>query len=178
MPKRSTLIAAGAAAIVKQAHPTWAAWQIRSAIVNTAETGVLTQYTDGTTPAIDVNVSGAGRLNLESATDAVALLAPVSVSFGSVPAGSGVTRTATVRIFNADDQAHTWDVGIAAYGTASGVTFATSVPSVTVAAGASATFSVRATFAKAASRGDKQAWLTITDGGELVAHGAVYAFVK
>ncbi len=169
---------AGAAAIVKQAHPAWAAWQIRSAIVNTADTSVLTQFADGTTPATDVNISGTGRLNLEAATDAVALIGPVSVSFGSVPAGSGVSRTATVRVTNADDEVHTWDVGIAAYGTASGVTFSTSVSSVTVAAGATATFSVRAAFAKGAPRGDKQAWLTITDGSELVAHAAVYAFVK
>ena len=73
---------AGAAAVVTQAHPDWSAWQIRSAIVNTADTGVLTQYTDGTTPATDVNVSGTGRLNLAVAVGATALLDPVSVSFG------------------------------------------------------------------------------------------------
>ena len=169
---------AGAAAIVKQAHPGWAAWQIRSAVVNTAETGVLTQYADGTTPATDVNVSGSGRLNLDSAVGAIALLDPVSVSFGATPSGSGVTKTVTVRIVNADDAAHTWAVGIGANGPSAGVSFSTSVSSVTLAAGEAETFTVTAVFGKSAPKGDKQAWLTVTDGATLVSHAAVYAFVK
>ncbi|HEY3334097.1 MAG TPA: S8 family serine peptidase [Candidatus Limnocylindrales bacterium] len=169
---------AGAAAIVRQAHPGWAAWQIRSAVVNTADTGVLTKYTDGTTLATDVNVSGSGRLNLDSAVGATALLGPVSVSFGATPSGSGMTKTTTVRISNGDTQAHTWSVAIAAYGTASGVTFSTSTSSVTIAAGASTTVTVTAAFSSAAPKGDKQAWLTVSSGNALVAHAAVYAFVK
>ncbi len=35
-----------------------------------------------------------------------------------------------------------------------------------------------AAFAKAAPTGDNQAWLTLTDGATVVAHAAVYAFVK
>ena len=42
----------------------------------------------------------------------------------------------------------------------------------------SATFGVTATFAKGASFGSKQAWLTVSEGGSMVAHAAVYAFVK
>ncbi|MHB8890578.1 MAG: S8 family serine peptidase [Candidatus Limnocylindrales bacterium] len=168
---------AGAAAIVRQAHPTWPAWAIRSAIVNTADVGALKVYTDGTTLATDVNVIGAGRLNLASAVDAPVALNPVSVSFGATPSGSGVTRTFAVTVFN-PGAARTLDVAIAAYGTSAGVTFSTSVSSVQVAAGGSATFSVVAVFGKAAPAGDKQAWLTIADGATLVAHAAVYAFVK
>ena len=56
------------------------------------------------------------------------------------------------------------------------MTFSTSVSSVSLAAGASTTFTVKATFAKAASTGSRQAWLAI--GGGAVAHAAVFALVK
>jgi subtilisin family serine protease len=166
---------AGSAAIVRQEHPDWPAWAVRSAVVNTADTGVLEKATlDG--PATDVNLSGAGRLNLESAAGATAALDPVSVSFGAVPSGSGSTRAVTVRILNTTGAPVVWTVGIAPNGGASGVTFSTSVSSVSLAAGASTTFTVKATFAKAASTGSKQAWLAI--GGGTVAHAAVFALVK
>jgi len=166
---------AGAAAIVRQEHPTWPAWAVRSAVVNTADTGTLQKFTlDG--PAVDVNVTGSGRLNLESAAGAAAVLDPVSVSFGAVPSGSGVTKSVAVRIVNTTAAPVTWSVGIAANGPSSGVTFKTSVSSVTLDAGAAATFNVTATFAKAASAGGKQAWLVV--GGGSVAHAAVFAFVK
>jgi len=168
---------AGVAAVIRQQHQDWPAWAIRSAVVNTADVDVLTKYTlDGL--ATDVNISGAGRVNVESAAGATALLDPVSVSFGSTPAGSGVTKSFTVRILNAGSSAATWHVGIAANGSASGVTFSTGTSSVTVGAGASATFTVNATFSKAASVGSKQAWLVVTDDAGLVAHAAVYARVK
>jgi hypothetical protein len=67
---------------------------------------------------------------------------------------------------------------IAAYGAAAGVTFSVAPASVTVAAGATATITVTATFSKGASAGNKQAWLVLSEGGNMVAHAAVYAFVK
>jgi subtilisin family serine protease len=169
---------AGAAAIVRQAHPTWPAWAVRSAIVNQADVDVLTRYTDGTTKEIDVNVSGAGRLNLASAVAARVVVDPVSVSFGAVPAGSGVTRTFAVRVLNAGPDAATLAPSIVAYGAAAGVTFSVAPASITVASGGTATITVTARFAKGASAGDKQAWLVLSDGGSMVAHAAVYAFVK
>ncbi len=169
---------AGAAAIVRQAHPDWPAWAVRSAIVNTADTGRLTDYRDGTTVVTDVNVTGAGIANVESAVDAAALLAPVSVSFGAAPSGSGQTRSLTVTLLNAGDSDVEWTVGIEPYGTATGVHFTTGVDSVSLAAGESTTFQVKASFLKKVTKGNKQAWLVVADGSGLVAHAAVYAFVK
>ena len=62
---------------------------MRSAIVNTAAAGVVTSVTDGTTVVTDVNVAGAGLLDLNAAVAAVAAIGPVSTSFGAVPANSG-----------------------------------------------------------------------------------------
>ncbi len=167
---------AGVAAIVKQGHPGWSAWQIRSAVVNTADLGTLTKYTlDGS--ATDVNLTGAGRVNVASAVGATALLDPVSVSFGATPSGSGVTKAVTVRVVNGGSAEATWTVAIAG-ASGSGVSFTTSVHTITVAAGASASFDVIATFGKAAPAGDKQAWLVVSDDAGAVAHAAVYAFVK
>ena len=168
---------AGVAAIIRGQHPSWPAWAVRSAIVNTADVDVLQKYTL-TGLATDVNLSGAGRVNVESAAGASALLSPVSVSFGATPSGAGSTKSTTITVTNPGATTKTWGVAIATYGTHPGVSFSTSVSFVTVPAGGSASVTVTATFAKAASVGDKQAWLTISDGATLVAHAAVYAFVK
>jgi minor extracellular serine protease Vpr len=169
---------AGAAAIVIQQHLTWPAWAVRSAIVNRANDDVLTRYTNGTTKETDVNVTGSGRLNLLSAVTAPVVLDPVSVSFGAVASGSGMTKTFAVRVVNAGTGQKTLTFALAAYGSASGVTFSVAPASATVAAGASTSVTVTATFSKAASVGGKQAWLTVSDGASQLAHAAVYAFVK
>lgn len=167
---------AGSAAVVKSQHPTWPAWAIRSAIVNTAETGVLKVYTNGTTIVTDVNIQGAGRENLDNAVEARAALSPVSVSFGAVPAGAGQTKTFPVTILNVSGGSATYSLGVTGT-TGSGVSF-TVTPSVSLAAGASATVTVTMTATKAAGSGDHQAWLRVSTGGTEVAHAAIYTLVK
>jgi minor extracellular serine protease Vpr len=169
---------AGVAAIIRQEHPDWPAWAVRSAVINTADTGRLKLASDGTTLVTDVNITGAGIVNVESAAGATALLSQPSVSFGAVPHGSGSTKSVAVTLLNAGTTPVEWTVGIAAYGSASGVTFKTSTSLVHLDPGQSVAITVSAVFAKAASIGDKQAWLVISDGDALVAHAAVYARVK
>jgi minor extracellular serine protease Vpr len=168
---------AGSAAVVKSQHPTWPAWAIRSAIVNTAETGVLKAFANGTTLVTDVNIQGAGRENLDKAVTAKAALSPVSVSFGATPSGAGQTKSVPLTILNTTGGTVTWTIGVAGT-TGSGVSFSVGSSSVTLAAGASTTVNVVMTAAKAAGGGDHQAWLTISNGGTAIAHAAVYAFVK
>lgn len=169
---------AGVAAILVQQHPTWPAWAIRSAVVNTADTGVLTSSANGTSTVTDVNITGSGRVNLASATTAQVVLDPVSVSFGATPSGSGQTRSYTVTMKNVTDSTATFGLAIAAWGATHGVTFSVDRPSVTLASGTSATFHVVATFAKTAPAGSNQAWLNVSVGNSIVAHAAVYALVK
>ncbi len=85
-------LVAGAAALVKQAHPTYTAAQIRSALVNTSsqDTNVDDQgYTR------NIVSFGAGRLDAGAALNATVTANPVSVSFGalsgSLPAATAVT---------------------------------------------------------------------------------------
>jgi len=168
---------AGSAAVVKSQHPTWPAWAIRSAIVNTAETGVLKAFTDGTTIVTDVNIQGAGRENLLSAVDAKVGLSPVSVSFGAIPSGAGQTKSIALSLTNLTGAPATWSLGIADT-TGSGLSYSLSASSVALAAGASATVKVKLTATKGASGGDHQAWLTVSGGGSVIAHAAIYTIVK
>ena len=165
---------AGSAAVVLGQHPDWSPAQVRSAIVNTADQGVLKKSSD-TALEPDVNIVGAGRENLLSAVNAAVAIEPVSVSFGAIPSGAGQTRTIAVKLTNLGDTGATFVAAVA--GSGGGVAFSGS-GSLTLAAGASGMVNVTMTAAKGAAVGDHQAWLTVSSGDKEVAHAAVYALVK
>jgi minor extracellular serine protease Vpr len=168
---------AGAAAVVRGQHTGWTAAQVRSAIVNTATPGLVKSFSNGAV-VTDVLVTGAGHLDLDSAVAAKAGLGPVSVSFGAIPAGAGQTQSVAVQVTNLGTTAASWSFGIADT-TGTGVSYSVSPSSVSgLAAGASTTVTVSMTATKAAARGDHQASLTVKAGSTLVAHAAVYTFVK
>lgn len=167
---------AGSAAVVRAAHPSWSAEQVRSAIVNTAQLDVLTTV-DGSDLQTDVNVTGAGLLDVDAAVNAVAAIGPVSTSFGAVPQISGQTRTASVTITNLSGGSRVWGLAVTDVA-GSGVSFSLSWNSASLAAGESAVVTVTMTAVKGAQPGDHQAWLRLTDAGTTVAHSALYVFVK
>jgi len=167
---------AGSAAIVRWLHPDWSAAEVRSAIVNTADQGVLKKSSSPTGDLeIDVNIIGAGRENLLSAVNAVVALDPVSVNFGAVPSGSGQTLAFDVTLTNLSDEA-TYDLAVGA-GDAS-VAYSVSPSSLTLGADESGTFTVTMSAVKGAAFGDHSAVLTISSGGNEVAHAAVYTLIK
>ncbi len=168
---------AGSAAVVKSQHPGWSAAQIRSAVVNTADQGVLTTFDTGSVLVTDVNIMGTGRENLLSAVQAVAALDPVSTSFGAVPAVSGVTKQTTVTITNLGGASRTYTLSLGPV-SGLGVSFAVSPSSVTLAAGQSATVTVTMTAVRGAGAGDHSATLRVSSGGSEVAHAAVYVLIK
>jgi subtilisin family serine protease len=158
---------AGSAAVVLGQHPNWSAAQVRSAIVNTADEGVI-KNSNGTTTATDVNLIGAGRDDLNNAVHAAVALDPVSVSFGSVPSGSGQTRSVTVSLSSLGGPSVT---GVTVTNqTGNGVSYSASVTGDTV--------TVTMTEAKGTAAGDYQGILRIWHGGTLLAHAAVYTNVK
>lgn len=167
---------AGSAAVVRQQHPTWSAAQVRSAIVNTADQGVLKNFQTALTET-DFNVTGAGRENLLSAVNARVAIEPVSVSFGAVPSGSGQTKTFDVLLTNISGAAATFNIAVGS-STGVGVSYSVGSSSVSLAPGASATVVVTMTADKGAGAGDHRAWLTITQGSAEVAHAAVYTLIK
>ncbi len=158
---------AGSAAVVLGQHPTWSPAEVRSAIVNTADAGVLKNFSTGSSET-NVNVIGAGRENLNAAVQASVALDPVSVSFGAVPSGSGQSDSRTVALTTLSGSgAFTATV---TNETGAGVDFDASVSGNTV--------TVTMTALKGIPAGSRQGILRISRGGVEVAHAAVFAFIK
>lgn len=166
---------AGSAAVVRWLHPDWSAAEIRSAVVNTAQQGVLKKF-NSLALEQDVNIIGAGRENLLSAATAVVALDPVSVSFGAIPSGSGQTQTFDVTLTNLSGAAQTFAVGVGSG--SGGVSFSVAPSSLALGAGESGKVTVTMAALKGAAPGDHQAKLTVGAGGTEVAHAAVYVFMK
>jgi minor extracellular serine protease Vpr len=89
----SAPLVAGAAALVKQKHPTWTPAQMRSALINTASQDITT---DDSGSAIDTEWIGAGKLDAGAAVNAAILANPTSVSFGVVAAAASPAKTITL----------------------------------------------------------------------------------
>ncbi|WP_185819895.1 S8 family serine peptidase [Salibacterium salarium] len=77
---------AGAAALVKQAHPDWEPEQVKAALMNTAVT--LTDETGSEYPPFS---QGAGRVDVRKAIAAETLIKPGTLSFGVWPLGEKET---------------------------------------------------------------------------------------
>jgi minor extracellular serine protease Vpr len=166
---------AGSAAVVRGQHADWSAADVRSAVVNTADQGVLKGFQKAD-PVDDVNIIGAGRDNLQSAVGAVVSLDPVSVSFGAVPSGSGQTRQAGVTLKNLSGGPLTLDLATEG-AKGGGAGFSVSPATVALAAGESATVTVTMK-ASVGGSGDQQARLVLSAGGQQVGHAALYTFMK
>ncbi|MGA2770593.1 MAG: S8 family serine peptidase [Bryobacteraceae bacterium] len=90
----ATPIVAGAAALVKQAHPNYTSGQIKSALANHAAQDTTT---DDFGDVMNVLGVGAGRLDAGAATNATVTAEPATVSFGIVKSGAlPITRPITI----------------------------------------------------------------------------------
>jgi subtilisin family serine protease len=164
---------AGSAAVVIDVHPDWTAADVRSAIVNTAERGVLKDAVTGTNIVDDPNVVGAGLENLNNAVLAQVSLDPVSLSFGGVPSGSGQGRSNEMIVKNISDATATFEFSVDA-SPDNGTSYSVFPTSVTLAPGASTTINVSVDVPRGNQPGDEWAWLIVSTGGSEVAHAALY----
>ncbi len=160
---------AGTAAVVRQAHPTWSAAEVRSAIVNTAKEGVLTKSKAITTLETDPQVTGSGLEDVDAAVGATLALSSVSTSFGSTPSGAGKALTRSLTVTNLTGSARTVTV------TVSGdPAFTASASSLNLPANGSTTLTVTFAPAKNAAKGDRSATLRFGSA----AHSVLYGFLK
>lgn len=91
----SSPMIAGAAALVKQAHPTYTAAQIKSALVNSAAQDIIV---DDFGDPVDIEWKGAGRLDAGAATASTVTAEPSTISFGFVKSGVlPISKTITIR---------------------------------------------------------------------------------
>jgi subtilisin family serine protease len=168
---------AGAAAVVRGAHPTWTAAQVRSAVTNTAQQNVLKHPDLPHNLTNDALIVGAGLLDVEAAVTTTAALDPVSRSFGSVPSGSGRDKSSTIVLTNLSGASQTYSLAIGSDTANDGATFSLGTSSVTLAAGASATIVISVDTVRGAADGFKQAQLNISVGGSQIAHAMLLILV-
>jgi hypothetical protein len=81
-----------------------------------------------------------------------------------------------VTLSNISSSSHTFNLAVGGGG--GGVSYSLGTSSLTLAAGASGTFTVWMTADKGAAAGGHQATLSVSAGGSEVAHAAVYTLIK
>jgi subtilisin family serine protease len=101
---------AGAAAVLRQRHPTWTPEEIKSALVLT---GVPIH--NGGTAEVNPLREGGGRIDLVRADQPLVFADPTSISFGLLEPGATAQRT--VRLADAGGGAGVWNVTLSVAGT-------------------------------------------------------------
>jgi minor extracellular serine protease Vpr len=135
----ATPLAAGAAALVKQAHPKYTVAQIKSALTNSsAQDTTLDDF------GLSVNVQGvgAGRLDAGAAVAATVGVQPATISFGYLKTGTTLPIKKPLIVTNPGSAAVTLSVAVVASAAATGATVAVDQTSLAVPAGGSATLNV------------------------------------
>ena len=152
----------GGAALILQLHPTWTVAQIKSALVNSTATNVVTS-TGSTTPAGVLSV-GAGRIDLARASAVNATLAPSSLSFGihklnSI--GKAVTLVQTLNITSVAAGTTTFNISVNAP-QATGVTVSLSSKSLSLSPGGTQQIQLTIAAKKNAQRGNFSGLLVVS----------------
>jgi minor extracellular serine protease Vpr len=131
----ATPLMAGAAALVKQAHPDYTVAQIKSALVNfSAQDTTTDDLGDSVTP----QWLGAGRLDAGAAANATVAVAPTTLSFGYLQTNTSLPITKPLAVTNQGPATVTLAVSVLASG--AGVTV--DQTNLTIPAGGSATLNV------------------------------------
>ncbi|MGD2159291.1 MAG: S8 family serine peptidase, partial [Anaerolineales bacterium] len=94
---------AGAAALLRQIHPTWSNGAIKSALMSTSKYVGVWNGDGSHAQPLDM---GAGRLDLTNAADPGVILYPPSLSFGVVP--TGTMETIDVMVTSVADTSETY----------------------------------------------------------------------
>jgi uncharacterized protein (TIGR03437 family) len=127
----ATPLVAGAAALVKQAHPRFTAVQIKSAVVNTASTGVSVDETGN--PA-GVPSLGGGKLDAGAAVGSFITVNPPTLLFGVVTA---TPITTPLQITNSGSSSVNLALAVVEAGSAASTRVTLDAASITLAPGAS-----------------------------------------
>jgi len=132
----STPMISGAAALVKQRHPSFRPAQVKSALLNTASQTITTDDGGG---AVGILQVGAGKLDTAAAVNATVTSEPASISFGALGAGS-LPKIVPLQITNTGSSAVNLTASLVV--TTAGAPITLSRQSLPLAAGASDTLNV------------------------------------
>jgi minor extracellular serine protease Vpr len=134
----ATPLVAGAAALVIQAHPTYTAAQIKSALVNYSASVTADDVGDNVTP----EWTGAGLLNAGTAVNAPVGVSPATISFGYLQKTTSLPITKALTVTNQSAAPVTLTVAVVTGVPATGATVAVNNTSLAVPANGSATLNV------------------------------------
>ncbi len=153
---------AGAAALMKQLHPTWTATQIKSALMTTATENVYLNTTQ--TVRAGVLDRGAGRIDLTAAGNPGLTVEPAGLSGGLLTAGQAATVSVGVR--DVSGSAGTWSIAATQTGdaaTTAQFSITPSASSLSVAANGTAEFRVAIGATASAQPDDFEGSVTLTN---------------
>ena len=148
---------AGAAALLRQRHPSWTVAQIKAALV---ETGTPVRLDSGARALAGPEVVGGGLVSLPAADDPLVFADPSALSFGLARPGSETTRA--VRLSDAGGGAGTWQVTVEQASEPSGVRVV-----VPTSIGVPGALSVELAVSAAAGQGDATGYLTLRRGADV-----------
>ncbi len=170
---------AGAAAILRQLHPSWTNAEIKSAMMSTSKFMDIYNYDGSPAQPLDM---GAGRLDLENASDPGVILDPPSLSFGLVDHDG--TEIIEVEVTNIAGSPETYDLSTLFTGNGFAITqttvltgFVVSPVSITLGAGATASISVTFDAASSLGMGDNQGYILLEGDNGHDAHMPAWARV-
>jgi minor extracellular serine protease Vpr len=106
-------MAAGAAALVKQANPGFSAAQIKSALVNTASANPNAVADYSGSGELLITSVGAGKLNAAAALAPGATVEPATASFGLVGSGSTEPSPVPLTVTNTGNATATFQISVA-----------------------------------------------------------------
>jgi uncharacterized protein (TIGR03437 family) len=135
-------IVAGAAALVKQAHPGYSTGQIKSALTNTASSAVTDFDVNGNLITARSVAVGGGKLDAGAALASTLTVVPATVSFGVV---SGALPTRSVVITNTGATAATVQLAVTPRDPDSKASVSLTPSTLNLAAGASGSVTVALT---------------------------------
>jgi hypothetical protein len=145
----------GAAAVLKQRHPTWTVQQIKSALATTGDP----VHPAGGTGEVAATREGGGRIDLVRADTPQIFVSPTSLSFGLVQHGASLSKTITLT--DAGGGIDGWTPTIAPQASIEGATLSLAAP---VGPAPSPTVGVDLTVSSTAAEGDAYGFIVLTRG--------------
>ncbi len=155
---------AGAAALLRQLHPTWTPQQIKSALMTTARAAFGDTARTAEAPVL---LEGAGLASLPAADDPKIFANPASISLGDANVNrAAVERNALIQIADAGDGGGTWSASVQPQAATRGIGIEVS-GQVALAPGGTASLSVTARVAADAEAGEQYGFIVLTRGGDV-----------